>query len=314
MKERTGPAADRATRRASAETVPLGTTVVIMNPIAGRGLVARREREILGALVEAGLEFTPVVTKAEGHATELAREAVEQGADTVVAVGGDGTVHEVARGMWDSEAVLGAIPMGSGNDFTGCRGIPEDLDGAIAALTSRNVYCTDVGFFNGRPFFNTIGLGFSAAVTAYSLRHTRLRGYVMYLVTVLESLYKYRSIPMVLTAPEYRYDDLVYLLTIGIGTREGGGFTLLPDAEWDDGLFDCCLVHDIPVPTVLRLLPRATTGKHTHLHHVTMLRKPSLTVEGEEPILLHADGQITETGVTEIEFTCAPRALRFRAP
>jgi len=314
VKEPAGGAPSRETARAPVEIVPLGTTVVILNPIAGRGLVARREREILGALVEAGIDFTPVTTKAQGHATELAREAAEGGADTIVAIGGDGTVHEVAAGMWDSEAVLGAIPMGSGNDFTGCRGIPDDLDGAIAVLTAETVRTTDVGFFNGRPFFNTIGMGFSAAVTAYSLRHTRLRGYFMYLVTVLESLYKYRSIPMVLKAPDFAWEDLVYLLTVGIGTREGGGFTLLPDAEWDDGLFDFCLVHDIPVPTVLRLLPRATKGNHTGLPHVTMVRTPSLTVEGEEPILLHADGQVVETGTTKVEFTCTRQALRFRGP
>lgn len=294
------------------EVTPVGTAAIIVNPVAGRGLVESRERDLLATLKSAGIDFTLVHTRAEGHATELAREAVREGADTIIAVGGDGTVHEVACGMWDSDAVLGVVPMGSGNDFAGSHGIPIDLEGAIAVLKNGVVRLSDVGHFGQNFFFNTVGLGFGAAVTVYSRRHKRLRGYILYLVTVIQSLFRYRAIPMLIRTPDLTRDDLTFYLTIGIGNREGGGFRIVPDAILDDGLFDICIIHNVSIPTALRVLPRATKGMHTDLPFVTMARTPSLHMQTEEPILLHADGQIYDTDVTELDFSCSPRALRVR--
>ncbi len=294
------------------EKRPVGTAVVIVNPVAGRGRVRKMEPEIVSALDGADIDYTLVHTRAEWHATELAREAAEQGAETIIAVGGDGTVHEVATGMWDSDAVLGVIPMGSGNDFAGSRGIPEDPERAVEVIKGGAVTVSDVGTFGENYFFNTIGIGFNAAVSAFSRRHKLLRGYLLYLVTVLQSLFRYRSIPLLIESPGFRRDDLTYLLVIGIGNREGGGFKLVPGAVIDDGLFELCIVDDISIPTALRVLPKATAGKHTDLPIVTMVQVPSLHITAQEPILLHADGQLYETGKTELEVGCRPRALKVR--
>lgn len=296
------------------EITPVGTMALIVNPVAGRGLVRQREEGIVSALRTAGFDLTIFHSQAEGHATELAREAVREGFDTIVAVGGDGTVHEVAAGMWESEAALGVIPCGSGNDFAGSQGIPEELEGAVAVLSNGVVGRSDVGLFGEHAFFNTIALGFAAAVTVYSRRHRRLRGYPLYLVTVIQSLFMYRAIPMVVESDGFRRDDLTFMLTVGIGHREGGGFKVVPGAVTDDGIFEVCVIHDVSIPLALRMLPRATRGEHVDLPIVSMFEAPRVRITTAEPILLHADGQVYETGRTELDVTCRPRALKVRLP
>jgi len=296
------------------EVTPVGTMAVIVNRVAGRGLVRQREDGIVEALKAAGFEFTLFHTQAEGHATELAREAAREGFDTIVAVGGDGTVHEVATGMWDTNAALGVIPSGSGNDFAGSQGIPEDIEGAIAVLSNGVVGRSDVGIFGEHCFFNTLSGGFAAAVTVYSRRHKRLRGYLLYLVTVIQSLFMYRAIRMKVETDDFRRDDLTFMLTIGIGTREGGGFRVVPNAVTDDGIFEICIIHNVSIPTALKKLPVISKGEHSDLPIITMLESPRVRVSTDEPILLHGDGEIYETGATELEVHCRPRALKVRLP
>ncbi len=288
--------------------------VLIMNPIAGRGLSRQKERVVLEALRKAGIDFTLYHSEAPRHATELARQAAADGAGMVIVGGGDGTAHEVATGILDSDVAIGVIPLGSGNDFAGSQGIPMDLNDAVSVLRQGRVRLSDVGEFGEWFFFNTLGIGFGPTVTINARKFKRLRGYPLYLVTVIKSLFVYRSMPLVIEAPDFHHDKLTYMLIVGIGTREGGGFMLTPDAVLDDGLFDLCVIDDMSIPNILRVLPKATKGTHTNLPTVTMLKVPSLTVTAQEPIVLHADGQIYETGVTRLELTCRPRSLRVVTP
>ncbi len=283
--------------------------VLIMNPAAGRGLLKSKEPETLDALRNTGMEFTLQHSEEHGHATELARRAVADGAKLIIAGGGDGTIHEVAAGMWDSDAALGVIPLGSGNDFAGSQGIPMDVEGAVRLIGEGVVRFSDVGRFGKWVFFNTLGVGFGPTVTINARRHKYLRGLPLYMVTVMQSLFGYRSIPIALEAPGYSREKLTFMLVVGIGTREGGGFPMTPDAVLDDGLFDLCFVDDISIPARLRVLPKATKGEHTDLPVVEMLKVPSLKIRTEEPIVLHADGEIYETGL-ELELDCLKQALK----
>jgi len=125
----------------------------------------------------------------------------------------------------------------------------------------------------------------------------------------VQSLFGYRSIPIALEAPGYSREKLTFMLIVGIGTREGGGFPMTPDAVLDDGLFDLCFVDDISIMARLRVLPKATKGKHTNLPVVEMLKVPSLKIRTGEPIVLHADGEIYETDA-ELEIDCLKQALK----
>lgn len=297
---------------APGETFEPKKAVVILNPTADRGGAAKKENTSLEALRETGLKFDLLHTAEEKHATMLARDAAAAGADLIVAAGGDGTVHEVAQGMWDTDAVLGVMPMGSGNDFAQAHGIPRDLERAAAIIRSGKTGRTDVGRCDDWTFFNTVGIGFDACVSKYSRRIKRLRGNLLYLAAVLQTFRKYRSTHFVVDAPGYSRSEPTYLVMVGIGPREGGGFTLAPDAIVDDGMFDVCIVDDIRVPTVLRMIPRAMKGTHTDMSFVTMLRVPVIRISTTIPIMLHADGQIYHTGKTTLAFDCKQGGLRVR--
>ena len=283
--------------------------VLIINLVAGRGLMKNKEPETLDALKNAGVEFTLHHSEEPGHATELARQAAADGVKLIIAGGGDGTVHEVAAGMWDSDATLGVIPLGSGNDFAGSQGIPMDVEGAARLIGEGVVRYSDVGRFDKWAFFNTLGVGFGPTVTINARKHKFLRGLPLYMVTVMQTLFGYSSISIALEAPGYSREKLTFMLVVGIGTREGGGFPMTPDAVLDDGLFDLCFVDDISIPARLRVLPKATKGKHTDLQVVEMLKVPSLKIRTGEPIVLHADGEIYETG-PELELECLKQALK----
>lgn len=286
--------------------------VLIVNPTAGRGLTRRREEEAVRALRAAGMEFEVERTEAPEHATDLARRAVAAGARRIIACGGDGTVHEVAHGMWDSEAELGVLPFGSGNDFAQAHGIPSDVEGAVRVLMHGTPGRTDVGFFGQMTFVNTVGIGFDAEVSLESRRIRYLRGDMLYLLAVLRTLNRFRGMPMRITAPGYERDDFTFFITVAIGQREGGGFNLTPDAVVDDGLFDLCVVDRVSIPKIIQLIPRGMKGTHTDQPYVTMHRTPSVSITIDRHFVLHADGQLYRPGPGTLEFTCRRQALKVR--
>ena len=289
-----------------------GPSVLIVNPVAGRGLTRRRESEAIRALQAAGLEFEVERTEAPEHATDLARRAVAAGARRIIAFGGDGTVHEVAHGMWDSEAELGVLPFGSGNDFAQAHGIPSDVAGAVEVLMHGREGKTDVGRFGQQTFVNTVGIGFDAEVSLESRRIRYLRGDLLYLLAVLRTLNRFRGMPMRIEAPGLERDDFTFFITVAIGQREGGGFNLTPDALVDDGLFDLCVVDQISIPRIIQLIPKGMKGTHTGQPYVTMHRTPTVSITIDRHYVLHADGQLYRPGPGTLECTCRQPALKVR--
>ncbi|MFO7768174.1 MAG: diacylglycerol kinase family lipid kinase [bacterium] len=293
---------------------PPRQAVLILNPVAGRGRARKREPAVLQALCSAGMRVELLETEAPGHATELARRAHREGAELIIAAGGDGTVHEVAQGVWGTDAVLGVLPLGSGNDFATSHRIPRDLEAAARVLTGGPVRVTDVGRFGDRAYFNTMGIGFTVEVTAQSRRLKRLRGIPLYLAAVMKSFASYASIPLEIETPGFHRERPTYFITVAIGVCEGGGFHLTPDALTDDGLFDVCIVDHVSTPTALRILPRALKGTHTGHETVTMLRVPTIRISAPHDIFVHADGQLYDTGRDTLVCTCERGALRVRVP
>lgn len=216
--------------------------------------------------------------------------------------------------MWDSDAELAVLPLGSGNDFARSHGIPRDLRGAVAVIRDGRSTTSDVGRFGERYFFNTLGIGFTVDVTRRSRKIKFLRGLPLYLTAVFQSLRTYRSTDVKISAPDFHRGSPTYFVTIGIGICEGGGFMLTPDALTDDGEFDVCMVDDVTAWTALRVLPRAMTGRHTDHPAVTMRRTASLELTAPEPMVMHADGELYDTGATHLEVACLPGRLNVRVP
>ncbi len=265
-------------------------TWVIVNPAAGRGLVGRLSGAILARARTLGAQA--FLTEGPGHATLLAREA-PPGA-RVVAVGGDGTVHEVLRGL-DRDKTLGVVPVGSGNDFArmlGLKGLPwpEALEHALRAPAE----AIDLGRVNGEPFGASLGIGFDAQVAQRALSAPPLlRGMPRYLYALFGVLKDLR-LPQARVAAdgEVIHEGPLLLLAAMNGPRYGGGIPIAPMADPQDGRLSLILARRFGRLGVVLILPRLLLGRH--LGHPEVLHREvrALEVAFPEPVPAHADGEL----------------------
>lgn len=289
----------------------------IVNPAAGLGAARRAWSTVRAVLEEAGAEVEMRETVGRGHATELAEAAVALGWPAVIAVGGDGTVHEVANGILraseglrESAAALGMVPVGSGNDFALLAGLSRDPAVAARRLLSgeRRV---DVGRVGERWFTNGVGVGIDARVAVEANRDRRFKGMAIYLWALAKVLRSFRApVIRVETDDGEVFDRPLTLVTVGNGGRHGGGFWICPDASIDDGVFDVCVCDGLSRLRILRFLPRVVRGTHTGVSCVHMRRVRRVRITSATPLPVHADGEILFEDARELEIEIAPGRLR----
>lgn len=287
---------------------------LIANPIAGRG----RGREVLPAAEEAlrrqGLQVATEVTTRPLEAMEIARRAAEEECELVVALGGDGTSHEVANGLLssgNSEVALGMIPIGTGNDFATMFDTPTDLEAVAHRLREGKTRLIDIGRVGERYFVNVLGIGFSAlaAVESLKIQHF-LSGLPLYLAAILITLREYQIPHITVEFDGQRLSMPMTLLEVANGKREGGGFLIAPDAENDDGLFDICLARGLGRLEILRLLPELMRGTHVDKEPVTMAKARRVILDSPDPLPVHVDGEILYTDAHHLEIEIIPHHLR----
>lgn len=293
--------------------------VTIRNPKAGRGAGERRWGQVL-SLFEPLLNDRTVIhlaTERAGHATNLAREAVDQGATTVVACGGDGTVNEVLNGMIDSGASLAVLPMGTGNDLCRSLGIGTDLNQAVPAALGEHSRTIDVGRWQcgGREgyFANICGSGFDAKVAERINRGFRyLTGTSAYIAAVLQTLMTYNRSVLHVTVDNHKISEHAMLCAVANAQSYGGGMLVAPLASLDDGLLDVVVVGDVSKMGFIRAFPRVFKG--THLSHPQVSHRVGrvVTIDSETPLPVLVDGELV--GTTPATFTLVPRGIRVLVP
>ncbi|MCB0002678.1 MAG: diacylglycerol kinase family lipid kinase [Anaerolineae bacterium] len=293
----------------------MNKALVIFNPHAGRGRGAKRAESVVAALNAVDFEFDSVVSESRGHAVELAQRAVEAGRELIVAAGGDGTLNEVVNGILQADehgkaARLGVMPIGSGNDFSGALGITTDLQQAAEVLKRGHIRRIDVGTVNGRYFANNVGIGFEAQVNIEAHKMTWLKGQMMYLAAILRATVSFPHPVVQIDRDSQRIENKsILMVTAGNNRRIGGGFLVFPEAVPDDGLLDLCVVDAIPRREILRLLPKLPKGHHVGEPVVEMTRFTHLVVESENPLPVHADGEILWNDVHRVEIEVLPDRL-----
>lgn len=289
--------------------------LVVFNPQAGRGRGQQRLAEVQQALHAAGIEYESVVSEDRGHAVELARRAALAGWELIAAAGGDGTINEVVNGLMLAEGEgarsrLGIMPIGSGNDFAGALGIPLDLRQAAQRLARGQTHRVDLGRVNGRWFDNSVGIGFEATINIQAHRITWVRGQPQYFLAILRSL-AHPPYPLV-TIHRDGGDPLtkrILIISVGNSRRTGGGFLVTPDALPDDGLLDLCIADAIPRRQILRLLPKVIKGTHRGEPVVELTRIGRLVVESDDPLPVHADGEMLWEDAHRVEVAVEPARL-----
>ncbi len=280
----------------------------IVNPASGRGKGLGVGRELEERLQYLNLDYQVLYTKAPGHAIELAQTAQEK-FECVVAVGGDGTLNEVVNGLGQSGCTLGLLPVGSGNDFARAVSLETKLDVALNKLLRGRIRAVDLGKVNERYFHNGVGVGFDAHVVHTSLKVKRLRGNAIYLYSVLRTLFKYRPVSLAMEFNNQTHTSDYFMVTVGNGMSLGGGFYLTPDAQIDDGLFDLCLIQNMPMPSVLRNLLKVYSGKHKEDPRVEIVRTENLKIRSHEPFAVHVDGELLGMDLTALNVEIIPKAL-----
>lgn len=293
----------------------------MFNPAAGKGRVVRDRDAIREALERAGAGGTFVETERAGHGIALAEDAAKDGAEAVVAIGGDGTVNEVANGLLRvpeaKRPAFGVVPDGTGNDYAFLLGLrPGDLDGAARAIAGGNLRTLDAGEVNGRFFANGVGLGFDGAVAEVAAKVRYLKGFPAYLWSVFNVLRTWENFELTLTVDGRTISGRALLAAVANGPRSGGGFLLAPDAKADDGLLDVCRLGDLGRLEALRHLPKALDGSHTGLPWVTILRAREVVLASDRPLTAHIDGNLATLVAhpEPLRIRILPRALRVLAP
>ncbi len=289
----------------------------ILNPAAGRGKAAQIEAALQSVIHQAPFTTEYFRTTGPGHATELARTAAIS-SSIVVAVGGDGTVNEVATGLIGSSCALAVLSEGSGNDFARIVNAPDNPAALIPLLSYPTIKKFDTGSvrlhhddgsITERKFFNSIGLGFDAAVAKKVSTIRRLRGIPLYLSALLRTIAGYKPHLFSITSNGRTWSNSYFLICVGNGQWEGGGFKLTPNARPDDGIFEVCGVAGNSVLTVLPILPFVMNGTHTGKKHIEIFNTSALTIESDAGFPIHGDGEIFGWKLKKAEISMIPASL-----
>jgi diacylglycerol kinase (ATP) len=304
--------------------------LIILNPAADRGRADRLAPRLERAMQAAGARFELVRTTRRREAEEMAESAARAGRGAVIAVGGDGVVHEVANGLMraagDGPTVpLGVVPAGTGNDFVKMLGLsPRRPDQALRRILAAEPRPVDIGevfaadMVEGPEepwyFTNGIGLGFDAQVAVHASRVMRLRGMLVYAVALVRTLRDLRNPHFTISVDgEEVADRALILATVANGPCHGGSFWLAPDARVDDGVFDVLVADARTVREVLPLIPSVMRGRHLNARGVRVLRGTRVSVRSTELLPIHADGEIVARGVRSMEIRMLPGRLRVLA-
>ena len=275
----------------------------IVNPISGHG----RKKRIISRLTEAG--YKVVCTEYAGHAEKLAREAVDS---VVVAVGGDGTVNEVARGLVGTGKTLGIIPCGSGDGLARHLGISHDLSKALRTVTAGKVSPLDAGTIDGKLFFSVCGVGFDAVVSERFAKCGR-RGLTSYISEGLKTwtVYSPEKYSIMIDGEKLEHEAL--FITIGNSNQWGNGAKITPLADSSDGILDITVVDGFKAVELPWLAGRLMTGSAHKSSRVHTYRGQNITITRPSDGPAHADGDWFSSGKA-IEIKVIPHALNVLVP
>lgn len=230
--------------------------------------------------------------------------------DGVIAVGGDGTLHEVVQGLDLERHKLGIVPRGSGNDFAWMNQWPTDLDACADRIAAGGERRIDLGLWNGGRFHTSIGVGFEAQVNWESRSIKHLRGTAIYLAALGRTLSDLRVYPVRIEWDAEAWEGDMLLASIGNGRRVGGAFLLTPAARNDDGLLDICFAPRVSLMRLLAILPRTFRGTHVRMRPVQVERGARIAIVSEKGFPVHVDGEMIGLDIRRLDLTVSPGALR----
>jgi diacylglycerol kinase (ATP) len=310
----------------AAESAPeTSRRVFLVNPASDNGATGRRWPELAHHAAELGLEGATLFSERRGHLAELAVQAAADGADQLVAVGGDGTLNEVANGLLTlsgDRPELAVIPYGTGMDFARSHGIPRKLDAAVDVALTGRVATIDAGRVafrawsgeEGQAFFaNIASAGMSGAVARQADQSSKaLGGRISFFTALVRVFARWRNTELSVDVGGVLRSGRMTNLIVAIGRYQGGGMLIAPEADARDGLFDVLVIGDITKRDFVLNVGKIYRGTHLSHPKIELLRAAEVAVEAEVPVPLELDGE--QPGTTPARFEVLPGALKLRVP
>jgi len=287
--------------------------LVIINPIAGV-----RPKDEIPSLVhkilpkEEGFDVEIRFTERAGHASEMAHEAVEKGIDTVVAIGGDGTINETGRSLIGSAVKFGIVPMGSGNGLARHIQVPLDTQKALECIRDGYYERVDYGTVNDHIFFCTAGVGFDAEVSA-KFAEAGTRGPVTYVRSFMQLVGDYKPSTYIIHTDDGRVKEKAVLIAIGNASQWGNNAFITPQASMTDGLFDVTLIKPLPFVDIPKMTLQLFTRELDKNPHTMTFRSSHLRIFMPHASAVHVDGEPMQMeGIIDIQMH--PKQLNIICP
>ena len=247
-------------------------------------------------------------TDHRGHAAELAQAATADGTDVCVAIGGDGTVNEVARSLRHSLTALAIVPMGSGNGLARHLGIPMNPEGALRVLAQCHIEKLDYGLINDIPFFCTCGMGFDAFISERFATAGK-RGLKTYIENTLRGGLNYQPETYELEMDGQKEHHKAFLIACGNASQYGNNFYIAPQASMSDGLLDVTIMEPFNVLQAPQIVMQMLNKTLDQNPRISTFQCRELRIHRSQPGVIHYDGDPAEAG-TDIEVRLIPHGLR----
>jgi YegS/Rv2252/BmrU family lipid kinase len=279
----------------------------VVNPISGTTDKSKIVNLIPEYMEVSRFDVKIWYTEFRGHAGQIARKAVEEGIKVVVAVGGDGTVNEVARCLIHTNTALGIIPCGSGNGLARHLFIPMNPEGALQVLSTCTIEVLDYGMINDTPFFCTCGLGFDAFVSSKFAKSER-RGLLTYIDNTLREGLRYKPDTYEIEIDGEKQHYKAFLIACANASQYGNNVFIAPQASMMDGLMDVTIMEPFTVleaPQIAIQLFNKTIDKNSRIR---TFKCKSLRIHRKSPGVIHFDGDPKEEG-TDIEVRLVPKGI-----
>jgi YegS/Rv2252/BmrU family lipid kinase len=295
-----------------------------VNPASDNGATGKRWPELAHRAARLGLTGETFFSERPGHIVELAERAARQGAELVVAVGGDGTLNEVVTGLMRAGGgpELATIPLGTGMDFGRTYGIPTSFDDAVRTAVDGRTRSIDVGRVNYRTWgggdeeryvVNVGSVGMSAAVAQRANGMSKaLGGKATFFYALVRVFLAWQNTVIAVELDGVRRSARMHDVIVANGQYHGGSMWLAPEASPDDGLFDVLMIGDVTKLDFATTAPKLYRGKHLGHPKVELARARVVAVDGAETLPIELDGE--QVGTTPARFEIVPGALRVRVP
>ncbi|MFZ1978461.1 MAG: diacylglycerol kinase family protein [Bacteroidota bacterium] len=305
----------------------------IFNPAARHGTAQKFESRILTFLNKNNINYSFYKTNGVLDAVRIARE-IYKICDVVVAIGGDGTINEVVSGLIEggtdqngensSVATLGILPLGSGNDLNKVIGMSLQIEEALNALINGVKRTIDIGRiffkrkenlqFETRMFINSLGIGIDAEIANEIKRIKYLNGLGLYLYAAIKVLLRYRAKEIRIQADSWNDSGKKYMICLGNGSYEGGGFRFFPDADPADGLLNMCVIPKIPLLKTLPIIPRIIRGTHITDPRITFKKIKQVEFQAVDLFSVHADGEFLGSDIVSMKIDVLEHRLNVLYP